>query len=645
MITYLATAMAALAFAHLSGFGILTALGYRLRPTRLAFFTALLAGLTAVITGYSLLMTLGVSINSGFLLLGALAIGFGGRDRGKKMQDWQTTLSLYPEMLLVLSLIFLQQFLTIRGSGAMPLLFPATQDIVIFTDLANFLNHAGVENSQVDYVFTNTIGVALYHYFEIWLTALISRVAGLPSLYVDHLVTAALGGAVVYAGFTAILERFSKSAVRWRILCFALVLLNAEFLPPFLGHVALLGRSLDYFNLSAVEYVKFFPIYMFLQAATLALLYERRDLSCLAVLGATIASGLVTPAFYATLVALLILGSWRRRLASQEARRMVLATTSCLVWSVAFYKIFKGAVSFSTMPQWPALVSYFAGGKGVRTAINVIGGSLLQCLALMSPWLALGFCVRRCDEFRERAVRDVAWLYGMIFLVGLLEWAALHFMLVSHQVFTRGTHVLLNLAALLVMVLASRRASKVLVLVLLVVTPFKLLDYVGKLRAYRATSLAAYDSQFVERAAKQLAGLNPLGVHFRGRSEYSGASLVDKLPNQRPGGFLGMLGSHFYPTSLTPFEIPVSSDPMVGRIESELRRSYPFYKFVEAQKSSGTFTGVAESQVKFMAHYQIEYGIVSRAAQLPAALVPLVKSSLTDPRSGDTLVLFKPQAH
>lgn len=612
-------------------------------------FSELAVGTTVFITAYSILKTGGVTVHLGFIVLLPFVLSTIRSDRSSQASR-PRMVGVYGEMALAATALYAHQIVMIYNGGGDTPLFPPSKDLVIFTDLANFLNATGREHSQIDYIFWSALGVAPYHYFEIWLTAAIAGLFDVLTLLSEHLVSAPLAGAIVYIGFCAVCEQLGTVTRVIKLLCFAVVVLTAGLYLPIFDAFPVLARAPDYFLVTPVLYLKLFPIYLFVIAAALAVLRRAYVCAALCLSGLAIASTIAAPSAFGALVVLAISGAWTHVLRRREILTIGLSGASVALFLAVFYTVFKGDIALTEPSSLQDTMRTVANLRSLRTAVNIVVGSLLQVGSMMIPLLVAIAAGRGMFRRAIRARPDIGIVaagLGAIILCGLAVWAALHFVFLSDQFFTRPAQVALNVLAILVIGLIAARfqeltaSARAALLVLLIgAITIKTWNHGRMLWEQRQLiAKSSFSTAFIEDVARKTPALNPLGVHLLAASDY--AASTDKFVNNRAGAFTGLISSALYPISLSVFSIPISDDPLFRRADETSVRGYTFYKFVRRQREEGTFTSVVDSQLDFIDRYDVDYMIVSRAVVLDARLADRVLESIEDPLSGERFLLIR----
>lgn len=201
-------------------------------------FHSVLSGMILVVVVYSVFKTGGITINWLFIIVpGCYFFLFKkgyllGLYTGFKIQLKPDNLGL---LILTLLLVIL---------GAFCFMLPASieNDVLYYSQISEALSIGSSENYYHHYNdVLNVSGVTLYHYFEMWFTALLSEFFSFSTIVLLKFCTYSVLKVLIFLGGLALLEKFYK--VRWYHLLFLFSLLFIEW-----HHI------LDQFTITASSY-------------------------------------------------------------------------------------------------------------------------------------------------------------------------------------------------------------------------------------------------------------------------------------------------------------------------------------------------------------------------------------------------------
>lgn len=628
------------------GWGVLRLLRLPTTPVPSAAFAALTITLSGFVTVYSVIRTHGITVSWGFVLLGVIALVVVKREPRLIAESRPSgARRIYLELLAVLAVIFALQAYTVYSPKGQRMLVPQDPDRSDLADFSGFIDSTGRETKQVDYAFSSKLGASPYHYYELWMTAGLSSVFGGTRLILDHLVSAPLIGVTLYAGMRAISDSLGVPWLAQLVLCFTLTVFNAEVQLPFFRRFDLLARTEDYYGVSAIEYGKLFTLYLFEIAAMLAWLAARPILAASSLAATSVANVLGVPATVSMALLGALAGMRKRTLSRNQFLCVIGVTGAAAFFVVIFYRLFADPVQLHGPAGLKQLVNAYRENGEARISLHIVGASLIQVVYMTTPYWLLALIYRkelRAALGRERVVTQMLWLLGAGAASALLTWALIHFLQESHQLFERNVHVAINLTVLLLLSVFFKIRKREAWIFLGALAMIKAGAQAHHLYLQRQDGLNAYSEAYIEKVAAASQGLNPMGVYFKGASEYQ--TVRDESPVVRPGHYLGIIDSRFYPMSLSIFDSRLEVTPASQAAHEAFLASASFYKFVELEKSEGRFASFAQSQLDFLDRYGIQYAILSPAAELPTAMAARATQVLRDDVSGERFVVLSPPA-
>src|ERR1017187_1943748 len=245
-------------------------------------FSFLLCGILVSVLIYSIYSTHFNSINIGLLIpLGFLLSFITIKD--KKRERLLKTLAVNSKIILLsITILFLASCYNFYflWDNVQHILVPLEADKVFYARVSDYLNNTGIESSYLDYFNANT--PRPYHYFELWLTALIIRIPGLNTLLVQQVTLNSIFFLVFYFGGLSLINILKRITIFDILLCLLLPFfygINVSFFP----HV-LLHQDDFYFFENPVWRQKLYGISILLIASVILLLRKRLDLSLMILL-------------------------------------------------------------------------------------------------------------------------------------------------------------------------------------------------------------------------------------------------------------------------------------------------------------------------------------------------------------------------
>ncbi|RZK44292.1 MAG: hypothetical protein EOO61_04340, partial [Hymenobacter sp.] len=163
-----------------------------------ALFLCLVLGVSVVVSGYAIVCTHWNTVQAGVILL-MFFITWEIRKHAVSTPAIRTTStvlsingnSLLPILLALNVIIFCLQYYILYDSTSEYLQTPFV-DYVYYSRLSLPLNKLGLETNSLETIYVEFLTQQPYHYFEIWLNALLVHATSLPSAWVFFISSSAI---------------------------------------------------------------------------------------------------------------------------------------------------------------------------------------------------------------------------------------------------------------------------------------------------------------------------------------------------------------------------------------------------------------------------------------------------------------------
>ena len=609
-------------------------------------FLKLFFGICSVTTAYALLATEGNSVLLPLLffliILTFYKTYFSTQPIFLISNGVQSSIKIkFFEPLVILCFIFFVQLYSIYDFEGSRFFLPSNPDRLLFADITEFMNYASVESSKINYFNFGEYNASPYHYFELWFTGLLSFSTKLNTVFLDHLVAAPIFGTIIYMGARAISEYFGIQFLYSSVIAFILSVLNFQIQFPFLEYFEILQSTEVYFQLSAIEYAKFFPIYIFLIASIIFFLNKEFTLSFLTFSILPIVNILLLPPYLLCIALLIPFASYKKHISRVQLLNIILILLSILVFIVLFYFVLNANPKESSELNFLELVDEMVINALSRTSLNIIIGSIAQVIYVMLPViLILSLFFKKYFYYFQsnQIILHILFILILFSLVGLLTWALFHLHPESHQFYIRHAHIIINLLFVFIFLILynfSQAKAWVLISVILVLKTSYLYS---DMKTYRSLSKFAYSAEFTKEIGSELDINDANGVFIRDRQSLLSAR--GKGSNLRIGYFTHLLNNNFYLVNISDFTNTKSEGAIIKLIEQGMLNEHPFQIFIKNQKLDGTFNSIPDSQYEFIKKNKISFLVLAKGATLPSDIIPLVQKSLSDRYSGETIFFF-----
>ena len=214
-----------------------------LRKTTMPDLLALVVGATvlALVNSVGYVHPTAPLFASGILLLGVVWLRVAGQNLGEKLTLIGAPQTRWWQLLLGFTVIFSVVFLRLYSISHYPW-FNAERDHVFYGAVAELMNAVGAENPYLDRAGQEGLGMIPYHYGEIHLTGLFSKISGVLPVQVYHFITSTYLLFVLWIGALQFWRTVNKESSKhaWfvglaLILCASHPVLNSG--PTWVNHI------------------------------------------------------------------------------------------------------------------------------------------------------------------------------------------------------------------------------------------------------------------------------------------------------------------------------------------------------------------------------------------------------------------------
>ncbi len=539
-------------------------------------------------------------------------------------------------------------FLNIDG---FPLKIPFG-DSIYYSKISHFLGVTGQENywCMENYMVGNKEeGIALYHFYEMWLNSLISRLFGLLNLPAFLLVTQSIFYFTGFIGLLAIIEYEHRKFYLSYLIFIALILFlsaihirlynDISFMKyseiiffNFLGHFS---KKTGVYYIIAISF-----IHLFQKKQLLIAFYTIFSLSIMTVTALPFLAG-------GTILFLFICFIYN--LVEKKYVKKILTFASVFIFTyIALYLLLKDNNSVMT-PEY-ALSGFFKNSLiEWWTKIKIIVGSSIQLSILYSPFIIIFFLLK--NKIKQILyIKENQLMFSFIFstiIAGLIGWSLLIKIEDMFQLFV-GTLAFINVFIIYLIVsqvklsfpFTNRQILFYICLIgLLMYNLYGQVENQKSQYAVNRTNLkihSGYGKLYLEKIhllieKKQISGF---GGSLIAKVDYERSPYNMMLHIMRLGEYLGLMSNDCYTVSLNDLDLPLSNT-----LRAHYLSKLPFFQFASKQKQEGTFESEAKSQVQFIKKYKLSFVILSPNAQISEDMKPLIKEIITDELSGEKFLV------
>ncbi|RYE25544.1 MAG: hypothetical protein EOP45_04665 [Sphingobacteriaceae bacterium] len=636
--------------AHVVGKCVLFLFKLAPRERFFSLFLSLVLGLTIIVSSYALICTTGNTIQFAILILIIVvcwSIKHQAAGGNQLVSEYVLTprldTSCLPQFIIFVISVFCLQYFLLYDSNSEYLKTPF-QDYVYYSRLSLPLNHLGLETNSLEAIYPQFLTQQPYHYLEIWLNALLVRSTNLPSVWVFFISSSTILLTIACVGFAAIFAHFQLRSI-W-IVFLALIFLSVtgvkwSFLQGnnFISNGALLSSTL------LCIHPKFAPIYIFTLLVGLLLLnrYYWAAGTALAILplvfvSTTPIAGVGVVAIASSLVIMKQL-SWRKALV------MIAPITLAVIYIILFYILHAEPYQFPSTGRALALQSIIPRWNESKLIFNIAVGVFINYAIYFAAYvlllLMLVIIQGQCKPLSKIPLIIWVWFVVSLTTAAFARAFGTHY-LDSFQFFSNSmipiSAVMLALILASVLQYASQNSYilTVLILVSLVVVNF----------FSTGTGITRYSPEFLRNISQVAPQMGLRGAYVLADSDYENSYMLSS-DSYTAGNYISNFKNDYAFISLSELDIAdLANDARFKRDSAQAEqiiRKSSFYRFAKFQALKHRNLSLDSLKYKFVFENNIGFICVSKRAELPYILKPLVHTVYTDLLSGERFYLLDTQ--
>lgn len=629
-----------------------------------SLFYSLLLGICIIVVFFSLYITVFKTINIVFLLMGALLIWrYYNKEFVLPKSLWANILAFskahYLKILLYsIPFIAFEALFYFNHTG-----FKYVIPFVDYIDMYNIsqvITLTGQENNKYllsNFYYPQFHGVAPYHFFELWTNGFLSSILPLPGTLTLMLFVYPFFYFTSFVGVLALWEHYGRLNTQKVILSFFILFVGGMFFEFYKNYELLKWYGGNVGNIVHIWGKKAAVLYPFIIAALIAFARAKQALFVVLMLCMGVVAIGVMPGIAGGLFLFLLLNKWHKALNRKDLNFSFLVY---LIFILSFMGVFLffGNKNEDSLGFTAILSDLFNAldADYLKTIFFRVIFPALRLIVIFSPFLV--FVIYALYRLKKGKHDYLGLLFKGLLLVTLILFVGnITGAVASINIFSGGQFFSYLFPLLIVYIIfafvvfystfplypLNKKTVMPLVFLIFFLTActYNIYNNVKMHKHYKNVSLSMYGDTYIQNITTYLnaKNLNPLGVSFLGQED------IQQYPLNAYGitglTFTGMsvkLTEEFHATSLLSiFELNLDTS---SRFASALLKSFEFYNFVQKQKSKGHFAGYEQAKVDFIEHFGIDYALVYKNAQLPAALNKRIKKEFRDSVSGQRFVVF-----
>ncbi|HRH03111.1 MAG TPA: hypothetical protein PLN13_07165 [Bacteroidia bacterium] len=521
------------------------------------------------------------------------------------------------------------------------IVLPANPENYLYSQFAKLLTETHIESTfTIGFLpGTYTGGLSPYHYFDLWLSAGISKAFQLSTLEAIHFFTLPLLNFINVLGLCTLFELSSKpkrfipfiaglflhlSGINFLSIAQEFGKYHFDFLEPTLG---LYGEKLSFaFTLFIVT------VYFILRNKNLAAIYFL----------------VLVPLFFPLLLPAFIIGL--PLFAALLTKNKIMTTKEFIQYG--FFLVCVGLGLILLYRNTPAANfslesnSDFSGFNLASVKMTLVEliyrtwDKPLRTLLFYSPFLLLLVVKLKHIEFSQ-AHKFLLLLTGLLYASALASWGFMYKLPEARQIYTNAL-LLFHLVLVLLLydwILLQKKgklafiASSALVVLLCTMASYNYKDYAETQLKY------GYSKEYLNNLKSLRLSANDQFVvaYLKNKNEY--LSSTELITGGISGAYLQLENKFYGLVCLSCFDI--TEDTSIGESSKKMLYSQNFYTFVKEQQKQNKFISIEQSQLDFLSLHKIRYLLVSKNYVIPDLLLTKLDKQWVDELSGEQFLVLK----
>jgi hypothetical protein len=615
------------------------------------FFYASALGLIAVVTIYAIVISGFKTVFIGVITIGVFYIWYLKSHKSQTLHSPWSLASLKPnikEIFIIVTLSFLcfewEAYFFIRNDVFhynIPMV-----DIAFYSRIATFLNHAGVESTYNYDIFFDDIKSRfdLYHFFELWITAFLSKIFDTPAQVIHLLLTIPYFIFLFTVGIaSSLIEKFNLAGfivVALAVASLFLTELNFEFYKDiyYMRYAEYITGSLIY-SISK----KLGPFYLVVLLFFILYIEKRKVEALLILLLLPLMTIVTLPTIYIGfgigVTALLIYGYINKKI---FVLLIGVAAVNLLIVAVLYFTINRG---YSSSGIGGNSISELFNQLSIIiliTRLKLMIGTTAQVVILFGLHLFLFLLLCEVKKIKFSQVVIILLIISGITFSGLLLWAILLGMPNSNQLYIYITICFFQIGFIFIFIemfnkkiLNQQNMLKnyVFFIFLSLLIAYNIQYYYQK----QNFSFYRFDNVYTSNYLLQVNNI----IHHHKKIDrvasyidsisYNNHFIKDAVHMMRLGDYLGLMTNNLSPISINDTELPAGLNMKIAKSVFSL----PFYQYAQ----NYPHLPITQVQENFMRKYKMPYLIVSKHKNIDDWNL-IIKQTVVDEKTGERFIVL-----
>jgi len=638
LIAYFLVSLLATTIFYFLGGIIFNILKLNLDNSYLKLFAHLVCGIIVGVFIYSIIITqfntimIGLLIPFCFILIGVI-------NQKSQRERLISTLRIKGKtILLCLVVLFLISGynLFFLWDKTHQILISPEADKVFYARVSDYLNYNGIESTYLDYF--NSHNPTPYHYFELWLTALIIRFPGLNTLLVQQIILNGIFFIALYFGGLSLLNYFKKVTTFDLVICLILPFffgIKIPFFPSFLYH-----HDDWYFLENPIIRQKLFGVSILFIASSLMFFRKRIDIALyIFLIGCFFNVSLITTVPFAVIIFCLI---------NNPENKFKICSTSILIliFYYAFYFFNKTTGLMTDNPSVPYMIgNTFSSINNIKLILNYTAKNIIEILFLFCPMLLFLFYLIKKELKFKRTIVSISIFVLILYIQSSIIWSLFIIKPDAQQLFYNVAIPIANCFFFIIaIILVARLNDWKLYMVYLVLGIWGYVCIIAtnqKLNNVKNKTANNYSPEYLESVKNKLLKLNNQGGYLtRFEDDYDIFMLNFIVYSYKP--YLAFIKNNINITLIqSTDDINLRADSLYRSQQYDFLKLLPFNIYIQREKENNAFKSETLSRMRFIKENKLEYIIADKSAIVDSLIQTITDTVITDKKSGERFIILR----
>jgi hypothetical protein len=637
---YFIISIVAITWFYAVGYFILSAFKIRINQIQQSSLFNLLIGITAHVILFSVWKTHFATFNV-ILLLILLSLWWEFRKGNAGMKPTLPGFSFHLRKVMelyVIGLLLLVIKICLTVDPSIYPFFHIGRDDIFYSQMSVFISKYGKETFYIDWgANTNALGIIPYHYFELWLNSIYTGITQLISCAVYAFITFVIISLLLYQTILAVMEEVLDQAMvlKHKVVALGLIFMgdvffgkiHSEFFPLLTG-----GYSLD-------DNLKMILLFIVFVLAWLAWRRNYYLISLVTLLIAPLLNYGFMPVIICSVPVFLIVHHWIYKTPEiLPYKKIGLYYLAYIVVLIGIQKVFANQFKGPTTLSVSDLLAYYNESSKFKTLLNYLFNYVRKIVLICIPFLIILIPLRKNGMLKMGNGFNLLML--IVFVASVVLSAVLYFLIDTSQLFIISLNIVAHLFLFICIPLLLFKMERQFIYKGLFVLYLVSGAYILGSRFYHKSSrLDRYSHEFLSDVRTVSVKIHGQGIRYLTPDYYNSVYSINPNCNFE-GYYLSFLKNDVTIHTVTVNHIPE---------RQELHDFYNYNKKLILQ-SSYYLNYLREmhlenapedtAQLSFVKNNDIDFIVATKNATVPETITMLVSETITDPSSGEKLMLI-----